>query len=225
MKKTALVIGSTGFVGMNLLNLLLSDDFYSKVTVLIRKKLNFKHNKLRQEIINFDNIERYSRFIKGDDVFCCIGTTIKKAGSEEAFYKVDYTYAQKIAETAQKNGASQFIFISSVGSNPNSRSFYLRTKGELEKSIKELPFNSISALRPSLLTGKREEFRFAEKSGHLLSKIIVPLLIGPLKKYKPIKANSVAMVMRQIAKENNTGYFIYESDKIQKKFKSIYYRK
>lgn len=213
--KTALIIGSTGLIGSQLLELLLENQDYEKVIVFVKRDTGIQHPKLTQHIIDFDKPETYRELVKGDDFFCTIGTTIKKAGSKEAFRKVDFEYPQQFATFASQNKVKQFLIISSIGANKSSGNFYLKTKGEIEDFLKNCSFESISILRPSILLGNRKEFRFGEKAGAFVMKAFSFLLLGKLKKYKPIESKTVAEALVAIAQKNNKGFKIYESDVIQ----------
>jgi len=214
--KTALIIGSTGLVGSHLVQILLESKDYDKVVTFGKRASGMQHPKLTEHIIDFDKIDSYSELIKGDDFFCTIGTTIKKAGSKEAFRKVDFEYPMQFATIALKNGIKQFLLISSVGADPSSGNFYLRTKGEIELFLKNAGFESVSIVQPSLLLGDRKEFRFGEKLGAVFMKAFSFLFIGGLKKYKPIQASIVAKALYVIAQKNTVGFQIYKSDALQK---------
>ncbi|HRZ30781.1 MAG TPA: NAD(P)H-binding protein [Flavobacterium sp.] len=213
--KTALIIGSTGLVGAQLLNLILESPVYDKVVVFVKRETSIKHPKLIQHLIDFDKIENYQNLVVGDDFFCTIGTTIKKAGSREAFKKVDLIYPKQFAQIALKNKVSQFLIISSLGANEQSTNFYLKTKGEMEAFLKKLTFKSTIILRPSLLLGNRTEFRVGEKFGAIFMKTISILLFGKLQKYKPIESKTVAKALFELAQQNQDGFKIYESNEIQ----------
>ncbi|MDP3557160.1 MAG: oxidoreductase [Bacteroidota bacterium] len=210
--KTALVVGATGLVGSNLVNQLNDSKFYSKIILLVRRKSELNHLKIEEKVIDFDNID--ASIIKGDDIFCAIGTTLKKAGSKENQYKIDCEYPFKIAQIAKQNNVKQFILVSSLGADAKSSNFYLKTKGDLEEKISDLNFETFIIIRPSLILGDRKEFRLGEKIGVVLFKILSPLFIGGLKKYKGVKASSIAKTMIKLANENLTGKVIVESDKI-----------
>lgn len=218
--KTALIIGSTGLIGSQLLQLLLESDHYSQVITFVKRDAGIEHPKLRQHIIDFDKPESYNDLVKGDDFFCTIGTTIKKAGSKEAFRKVDFEYPQQFAKIAIENKVKQFLLISSLGADATSSNFYLKTKGEIEVFLKASNFEKVSILRPSLLLGNRAEFRLGEKIGAFVMKSFSFLFIGNLKKYKPIESKSVAKALFAIAQQNNIGFIVYESDSIQEIGKS-----
>ena len=210
--KTAIIIGATGLVGSILVEQILENSAYSKVILLFRKPLNISHSKLVQEVIDFDNLNASK--IMGDDLFCAMGTTLAKAGSKEAQYKIDCTYPYEIGKIAEANGVKQYILVSSLGADFGSSNFYLKTKGDLEQKIKSLSFQNFVSLRPSFLLGDRKEFRMGEKIGVIMAKILSPLMIGGLKKYRGIEASTVAKSMQTFANQGLTGVHFVESDKI-----------
>jgi len=211
--RKALIIGATGLIGGYCLETLLEDSGYSEVTALVRKPILKTHRKLKTVITQFSNLEDQLASIKAHDVFCCLGTTIKKAGSQEAFKQVDFSLVVTIAELMRKKGSEQFLVVSAMGANTNSKVFYSQVKGEMEQSLQDLDYPCLRIIRPSLLLGPREEFRFGEKIGAILSPILSPLLFGPMKKYRPVKAEAVARFMVAIAnKQPRLGNHIYESD-------------
>lgn len=213
--KTALIIGSTGLIGSHLLDLLLESQEYEKVITFVKRDSGIQHPKLKQHIIDFDKPETYKELVVGDDFFCTIGTTIKKAGSQDAFRKVDFEYPKQFASLAQQNKVKQFLIITSLGADANSSNFYLKTKGEIQDFLKNCAFESISILQPSLLLGNRTEFRLGEKMGVYFMKLFSFLFIGNLKKYKAIQSEAVAKAMFIIAQKNYKGFQIIESDSIQ----------
>ncbi|MFV0417534.1 MAG: NAD(P)H-binding protein [Dysgonomonas sp.] len=214
MTKTAIIIGSTGMTGTHLLKILLTSSVYDKVISFVRHSTKISHPKLIQHVVDFDQPESYQDLIEGSDMFCCLGTTIKKAGSQEAFEKVDLQYPLQFAKIAASKGIKQYSIISSIGANPQSSNFYLRTKGKCEEELRKLAFQSTSIFRPSLLIGNRKEFRLGEKVGKYAMKFFSVFFIGKIKKYKSIKSKNVAYAMYSIAQSNTVGYHIYESDKI-----------
>lgn len=211
--KTAVVVGGSGLVGTYLIEALLNDNRYHKVISLGRSELPIQNNKLEQKVVDFDNLE-LSGF-EVDDVFCCLGTTIKKAGSKENFRKVDFTYPVNVAEWSLSNGASQFILNSSMGADDSSAIFYNQVKGEVEKVISSLGFEACYIIRPSLLLGPRKEFRFGETVGKFFMNGLGFMFVGGLKKYKPIHAKTVAESMVAVATEEKKGVFVYESDALE----------
>ena len=213
--KTALIIGGTGLIGNKLLKLLLESSDYEKVIAFSKREMQLKHPKLVLEIIDFDKPESYANLVQGDDFFCTIGTTIKKAGSKEAFRKVDYQYPKQFATIALENGIKQFLLISSLGADEKSGNFYLKTKGEIQSFLKNSSFESVSIVQPSLLLGDRKEFRFGEQVGAIVMKIFSFLLIGSLKKYKPIHGDTVAKALFTVAQKSKKGFTIYESDLLE----------
>jgi uncharacterized protein YbjT (DUF2867 family) len=209
--KTAVIIGSTGLIGSELLNLLLESSQYAKVITFVKRDTGIKHPKLTQHIIDFDKPETYKELVVGDDFFCTIGTTINKAGSKKAFRKVDFEYPRQFAAFALQNKVQKYLIISSLSADANSGNFYLKTKGEIQDFLKDC----VAVLQPSLLLGNRTEFRFGEKVGAFFMKTLSFLFLGNLKKYKPIEGKTVAKALLKIAQINNTGFKIYESDVIQ----------
>ena len=213
--KTALMIGSTGLIGSQLLELLLESKEYEKVITFVKRDSGIQNRKLKQHIIDFDKPETYQNLVIGDDFFCTIGTTIKKAGSQEAFRKVDFEYPKQFATIASQNKVNQFIIVSSLGANATSSNFYLETKGEIQNFLKDCNLESVSIFQPSLLLGNRTEFRLGEKIGTFFMKLISFLLIGNLEKYKPIESKTVAKALFKIAQQNKKGFHVIESDIIQ----------
>jgi uncharacterized protein YbjT (DUF2867 family) len=213
--RTALVVGASGLVGSHLLRLLLADPVYSRITVLVRKSLGIHQPKLTECVIDFDQLQQHYDAVRGEDVFCCLGTTIKTAGSQEAFRKVDFTYVVQTAALSNKNGSRQFLLISSLGADAHSRIFYNRVKGEVEQAVSKLPFEAVKIFRPSLLLGKRTESRGGEKVAVVLMKVLSIVLIGKLRKYRGIEAQTVAKGMIHTAKEQRQGFEVIESDQIE----------
>lgn len=210
MKKTALIAGSTGLVGSFLLQKLLDSDYYEKVTVLVRKPIDRIHPRLRQVVYEYDR--PFVDKVRADDIYCCLGTTIKKAGSKEAFRKVDYGYPLQIARFAHENGASQFAVVTAMGSDEKSMFFYNRVKGQLENELKEIPFNGLYIFRPSMLLGKREEYRMGEDIAKILMKLVKPLLPGNT---RAIHASQVAEAMFYHVKQALPGIHYINSGSMQ----------
>lgn len=213
--RTALLIGATGLVGGHCLDLLLQDEAYASVVTLGRRELTLEHPKLVQHLVDFERLPDSAGLIRAQDIFCCLGTTIKRAGSQEAFYKVDFKYTHEVARLAKENGAVQFLLVSALGANAGSRVFYNRVKGEVEQAVGKLFFESVQIFRPSLLLGERAEFRRGEQVAEKLSRIFSFLFIGALKKYRPVHARAVAQAMVKVAKEQPAGLNIFESDRIR----------
>jgi uncharacterized protein YbjT (DUF2867 family) len=211
--KKALVIGATGLIGKQLVELLLNSDRYNEVRVLVRKLLHIPHPKLVEVRYNFAQPDATQ--VIGDDVFCCLGTTMKQAGSKEAFYAVDYEYPVQTARFARQNGATQYLIVSSMGADPKSAFFYNRVKGEVEESLRLVGFGSLHIFRPSLLLGDRGERRIGEQIGESLMRVFKPIMIGPLRKYQAIDSATVANAMLAFAGKEQSGVFVHESDELQ----------
>ncbi|MBO9130556.1 oxidoreductase [Bacillus sp. 165] len=215
MKRHAVVLGATGLIGQEVVGILLKSNEYERVTVLVRNYLPFQHEKLEQVIINFDQLESCEFYFKVDDVYSCLGTTIKKAKSRENFTTVDYHYTLQAARLAEKQGVKNFLTVTAMGANEKSNIFYNRVKGEVERDLQKLDINGIHIFRPSLLLGERQEFRMGEKMGEGAARLFSFLFIGPLRKYKAIYGKQVALGMYVTALQNKPGIHIYESDSIQ----------
>ncbi len=209
--KSALIFGATGLIGGHLLSLVLESSTYERVHVFSRREIGVQHDKVQQHIVDFSQLSRYKKLIKADHLFCCLGTTMSKAGSKAAFREVDYHYPMQIAEMASENGVSKYLVISSVGADPNSMFFYPRVKGEMERGIVLFPFKQISILRPSILLGSREEKRRGEDISKNISTLLSPFLLGPLKKYRGISGKTVAQAMFNIANHPQKK-IVFESD-------------
>ncbi len=214
--KTALLLGGSGLVGQFCLRSLLEDDHYGKVILLTRRTLPATINpKVKQMIIDFTKISDLS-LEAVDDVFCALGTTIRKAGSQEAFRNIDLELPMAAASRSLEFGARKFILVSSVDANPKSRNFYLRTKGELEEKLSSLPFAAIHIFRPSFLVGAREGPRLGESLGMGLARLLQFTLIGRLRRYRPIQAADVGRAMVTAAESPRQGRIVYEYDEIRR---------
>lgn len=223
-KKKALVFGSTGFIGSFLVEFLLKHEAYQSVVTFGRRALEIDNPKLEHHIVNFDEPESFEQLIDGDDLYCCLGTTIKKAGSKEAFFKVDFIYAFEIAKIAAKNGVNQFLLVSSVGADPNALFFYSKVKGQLEEAIKTLNFWSFHIFRPSVLLGERVETRWGEEIAGKIGSFIDSFTGGRLTKYRPIEADIVAKAMINAAQELIEGEHIYPSNYLQELASEEYFK-
>ena len=216
MKKTALIVGATGLVGSELIKILLETEEYDRIVALTRRPIGVEHPKLSEKQIDFEREETWPWGMVAEDVYCCIGTTIKKAKKKEAMYKVDVEYPLAIARWALDSGARQFLIISSMNASPDSAFWYPRMKGELERKVKRLPYESIAILRPSLLLGNRKEFRLAESVAGAAARGLPFVFWGPLKKFKAIEGADVARSMYRIAQGNDKGVRIYSSEELQR---------
>lgn len=215
-KRTAFVVGATGFVGQLLIKQLCDDVAYEKVITFTRRKTDLLHPKLDQQVASFEELTA-TNLVGVDDVFCCLGTTISKAGSKEAFKQVDYTFPVKVAALAKEQNVAHFIIISAMWANPKSCFFYTKTKGELEETLKAMQLHRLSMVRPSLLTGARAELRLGEKVSEGVFTLLKPVLLGPLQKTHPIAGETVARAMKRIAlAPSNEAVQVYESDELMK---------
>lgn len=223
--KTALVLGATGLIGQHLVQALLEHEAYTVVKVFVRRKLDIQHEQLQQHLIDFDQMQTSASLIKGDDLYCALGTTMAKAGSKAAFFKVDYTYSYQAAQIAAANGVNQYMLVSSVGADANSRFYYSQVKGKLENAIKELPFWATHIFQPSVLLGERNENRWGEQIAARMGKVIDRFTGGLLTKYRPIEAEVVATAMIGAAQRFNKGTHIYPSHYLQGLANEVYEQK
>ena len=212
MSRSALVAGATGLVGSHVLELLLANPEWSHVVTVGRRKPSQQHAKLEQRVLDLSELERVSDIPHVDDVFCCLGTTIKQAGSQPAFRLVDHDFVVGLARAGLRAGATQFLLVSAIGADPASRVFYSRVKGETEAAIRKLPYRGIQIFRPSLLLGDRSEFRLGERIATLGAPVLPAMLFGRLRRYRPIQAATVAQAMVSIAKETPRGPNVFEYD-------------
>lgn len=203
--KKAIVIGSTGMVGTQLIKLLIENNEYSEIISLVRRPSGVNHPKLNEQIINYDQPESWSDLVKGDVLFSTLGTTIAQAKTKDSQFKVDFTYQYVVAEVAAKNGVSNYVLVSSAGANSKSGTFYINMKGKLEDAIQLLPFKVIVILRPGQLDGNRIENRMGEKIA--LSVMYGLNKLGFFKKYKPIQALQVAQAMINADKMEESGSY------------------
>ncbi|MCU7553729.1 NAD(P)H-binding protein [Alteromonas sp. ASW11-19] len=208
---SAIVLGATGLVGREVVDRLLHDPRYTEVTCLVRRPLpaslfHDPQGKLNPVVIDFDQLQEYQGYFSVNHVYCCLGTTLKQAGSKAAFRRVDFEYVHVAAQLTRAQRCDSFVWISSVGADASSSNFYLRVKGELENAIMRMPqLPHASAVRPSLLLGKREESRGLESLGQSLAPLFGPLLQGRLKKYRPVSASEVADKMITLQRFTGNG--------------------
>jgi uncharacterized protein YbjT (DUF2867 family) len=209
--KNALIIGATGLVGKNLVKETLASNLYKNVIVFTRRNLNIENPKLKEYIVDFDNLQAFKIDEKIDECFCALGTTIKKSGKEGQI-KVDYTYVLNSALWCEANNVNKFLVVSSKGADYNSKIFYTRLKGQLEEAVKKINIPSVYIVRPSLILGDREEFRLGELIGQYAFKLINPLMNGKLKKYKAVSGNQIARCMIHLAQDEKQEKITIESD-------------
>ncbi|GHN00996.1 oxidoreductase [Cytophagales bacterium WSM2-2] len=212
MPKTALVAGSTGLIGNQLLQLLLNDEAYTRVIAISRRKLSIENSKLINVVCELNQLNDRASELKADDVFCCLGTTMKQARSKEAFRTIDLDAPLALAKISKSNGVQNFLLISALGASKRSSVFYNQVKGEVEELIGQMGFNGYHIFRPSLLFGPRTEQRSGEDAAKVFFKIfgwLVP------KKYKAIESIKVARAMLAFAKRGQQGSFVHESGELQ----------
>ena len=211
--KTALVFGSSGLVGSHLVRLLNKNSTYKKIKLFVRSTSEIKTSKI--EIINtdFNNLSNHKEDINGDDCFFCIGTTKKNTPDKDEYRRIEYDIPVEIAKIAKSNSINSFFYVSSGFADSKSSSAYLKNKGQVEEELIKLNFSILGIMRPSFLVGNRKEKRPGEEVGIFFFKIFSPLLLGPLKKMRPIQSEKVAKVMIKIANEN-LKKTIFESNEI-----------
>lgn len=215
--RIALVAGATGAVGSSLVQILLESPFYRRVIVLTRVSLGLSHPKLEEHILSFDALSQHPEFFQAEDVFCCLGLIMKKAGSKEAFYKVDFTYPHEIARLSLKNGAKRYFLVSSVGADPDSPFYYLRVKGEIERALSQMPFQALHIFRPGLIHGPRKEFRLNETAAIWFFNLFGVFIFGRARRYAPTEASVIARAMAASAMDSDrTGIHFYEAPEIKR---------
>jgi uncharacterized protein YbjT (DUF2867 family) len=207
----AIILGASGLVGSSLLQQLMNDEQVGKIRILVRRYMDVKHPKVEQELVNFEDLAYFKKAIgTGKTVYCCIGTTMKQVKRDKLLYrKIDFDIPVNAAKFASENGIRQYVLVSAIGSNASSGNFYIRLKGEVEEAICEINFDSVHIMQPSFLTGPRREFRPLEIVFKPLMWALSFLLVGGLKKYKPIAASTVATAMIAAAKQNDRGVHRY----------------
>ena len=211
--KTALVFGSSGLVGGHLVSQLILNSNYSKIKIFVRSKIELSDPKIEIIETNFNDLEMYKKEITGEDCFVCIGTTRTNSPNKNEYKRVELNIPIQIAQIAKSNLIKSFFFVSSGYADPKSSGDYLKFKGLVEEEIKNLNFDKIGIMRPSFLLGNRKEKRIGEKIGIILFKLLTPILVGPLRKMRPIRAEMVAKAMVKLANEN-INQSIYESNEI-----------
>lgn len=206
--RTALLAGGSGLVGRNLLSSLLDSGYYGKVISLGRRTLPVSHERLTQVTGGFDELPAS---LYADDYFCCLGTTIKRAGSKAEFRKVDLEYPLALARVAKANNG-RFFVVTALGSNPDSLFFYNQVKGQLEQELRRLQLRELHIFRPSLLVGKREEPRFGERAAMTVANLFPFLFSGPFRAYRPIPASLVGQAMLKAALTELPGLHVHDSE-------------
>ncbi len=214
VSRTALILGATGLVGGHCLRALADSPIYSSIIAPTRRPLSFSSIKLINPVIDFDRLDDFPHIFAVNDVFCCLGTTIKQAGSQENFRLVDHDYPIEFGRRAKNCGAGGFALVSATGARRESKIFYNRVKGEVEQAILTMGFRRTVILRPALLLGQREETRLGEKVGAVSLKLLRPLLRGPLARYRPVRARDVGRALVRWLTAVESGVEILESEMI-----------
>ena len=212
--KTAVIAGATGLIGKQLLEALLQSDRYASVVALTRRPMVLKHPQFKNIITDFKQLNNALTNIDPDDVFCCLGTTMAKAGSKEKFYEVDFQFPLNLAKATRGLGAKQYLLVSAVGADAHSKIYYNRVKGEVENAVRGVGFDALHIFRPSLLLGPRAERRVGEDIAKLLYKVF-SFAIPP--RYKAISSKRIAEAMIAFAARDMQGMFIHESRDLQGK--------
>lgn len=217
MTKKAIIVGASGLIGSKLLNVLLTQSDYAEVISIGRKKIKSKNTKLRQIVAEFDNPATYEDALKGDVIFCCLGTTRRNTPDLNDYRKIDHDYPLRLAEIAARNGVDQYHFVSAIGARSGSSNFYTRIKGDTEADLKKVGLKSLFIYQPSILIGHRNRPRLLESIAITVMKIIGPLLVGKLTQYRAIQALDVAKAMYKQSLKNKEGVFTYTSDQIKRR--------
>lgn len=190
-----LLLGATGLVGQHCMLSLLNKHCVESVVAPTRRTLGIKDRKVENVLVDFDRLDEYPELFQVDVILCCLGTTIKQAGSRENFKKVDFEYCMDAAELGRAQKAKSFILVSAMGASKNSLFYYSRVKGELEEHLKELEYHRLSIYQPSLLLGERDEHRAAESLASYVMPKINPFMVKKLEPYRAIAASTVAHAM------------------------------
>lgn len=207
----ALVIGATGATGKDLVRMLLEDESFGSVDIFVRRDVAASSPKLHVHVVDFDKPEQWSYLLTGDVLFSCLGTTIKAAGSQEAQWKVDYTYQFDAAKAARSNGVKNYVLVSSIGASSKSKAFYPRMKGALEDAVRELGFPGLFILRPPSLVRKGSD-RFGERAGVAILRTLNS--VGLMRSLRPMPTQEVAAAMIRLSKSGRTGFHVVESQDI-----------
>jgi len=211
--KTALIFGSSGLVGNELLNIINQNNNYNKIKLFVRSKTNSNDQKIEIIQTDFNNLEKHKDSMVGDDCFFCIGATRKDTPDKNEYRRVEYNIPVDIAKIAKSNSVKSFVYVSSLGANPNSSGSYLKNKGQVEEELNKINFPKLAVIRPSILLGNRKVLRLGERIGIFAMKALSIFFLGSLKKYKPIEAQNVAKAMVAIAQNHDQKKF-FESNEL-----------
>ena len=212
--KTALIFGSSGLIGNQLVKIILQNNNYDRIKLFVRSVPEFNDSKIEIIQTDFFNLEKYKNTIIGDDCFFCIGTTHRDSPDKNEYRRIEYDIPVNVAKIAVLNAIESFVYVSSMGANPNSSGSYLKNKGQVEEELKKLNFTKLVIIRPSILLGNRKTFRLGERIGIFVMKALSIFFLGSLKKYKPIKVEDVANAMIKIV-EKKIEKTIFLSDQVE----------
>ncbi len=213
-----MIAGATGLVGHYLLEVVLAEPRYTRVVTLGRRASGRTHPKLVEHELEFDDLHRHLSWMTGDDIFCCLGAPLARSTPRAEYRRVDHGYVAKLAYHARQAGAQRFLLITSAGTAPHVPNFFLRVKADAEASVAVLDYPSLQVFRPSMLLGKRpdEAPRWLEKLGGVVSWVLSPLLVGPLRAYRPLRAQVLARAMVQAALQGRPGQHVHGYDEIRR---------
>lgn len=214
MKKTAIILGATGLTGSIVLDNLLKDDRYQTIKLFSRKEIEGLPSKVNQYVGNLFELESFIADFTGDEVYCCIGTTAKQTPDKAVYKAIDYGIPVASARLSKENGIPTFLVVSALGANAESRIFYNKTKGEMERDVLSQEIDHTYILQPSIIEGKRNEQRIGEQIGLVLFKLVQPLFFGKLKKYRSTDADHIAQAMINLANSTSSAQII-SSDQIR----------
>jgi uncharacterized protein YbjT (DUF2867 family) len=213
--RIALVAGGSGLVGGQLLPLLLQSPHYARVHALSRRPLRLDHPRLANRVVRFEaSLQAQLKGLQCQDAFCCLGTTIRDAGSKSAFRAIDHDLVLEFAQLALGCGAERLVVVSALGANAASKNFYMRVKGEMERSLEGLRIRSLDILQPSLLLGSRRDLRILELGAQAAMQLLNPLLLGRWSRFRAIAAATVAAAMCGAARSGRRGIYRYTHDGI-----------
>lgn len=215
LAKKAIIVGASGLIGSNLLQILLVGDYYDEVLIFVRKELPVKHAKLTQVVTDLALLDNYADYITGHAIFSCLGTTIGQTPDKALYRKIDHDYPVKLAQLGKQNGVKQYLIVSAIGANAASAAFYLKLKGETEDDLKKLGLPALHIYQPSMLRGRKEKLRFGEQMINAVMAAVDPFLFGSLTKYHSIAAVDVAKAMYNQSIDNETGTFTYQYNDIK----------
>ena len=223
--KTAVIVGATGLVGRELLNVILEHDYYAKILLIGRRSPEIKDNRLEELILDFNKLSEYADKISGHDYYCCIGTTMNQAKSKEAFFRVDFTFPLELARIAKQDPKfEKFHVVTSYGASPESSLFYNAVKGQLEEALKDLNLGTLHIYQPSLLLGYRPHFRIWEELAKLASSIFSFFIIGSRLRFWAIRGREVAEAMFYVTKSPETGLHVHKPLEMKKTAKKKEYK-